>query len=64
MAGNNTIQILRGTNAKIAASTDTLKPGQLLYNIDKGYLTCGGGATDLVNKLPVKAAELIVYNND
>ena len=43
MANNKSIQILRGTNANIVASNETLLPGQPLYNLTKGYLTIGGG---------------------
>ena len=44
MAGNNSIQILRANSQTIANSSETLLDGQLLYNTDKNYLTCGGGA--------------------
>lgn len=44
MANNKSIQILRGTNAAIVNSNETLLPGQLLYNTTKRYLTVGGGA--------------------
>lgn len=65
MAGNTAIQILRGTNAKIAASTDTLAPGQLLYNEDKNFLTCGNIAgTTKVNGKPIAAQEVICYSGD
>lgn len=43
MAGNNSIQFLRGTRNAIASSGETLQPGQPLYNVTDGYLTIGGG---------------------
>ena len=64
MAGNNAIQILRANTQAIANSTETLLPGQLLYNTDKNYLTCGGGADKPVNSLPVVCQELAFYKGD
>lgn len=64
MAGNNAIQILRANSATIANSSETLLDGQLLYNTDKNYLTCGGGANKPVNSLPVVCRELVAYNDD
>lgn len=65
MAGNNAVQILRGTTAKIAVSTDTLAPGQLLYNETKNYLTCGNIAgTTKVNAQPIACKELVGYQGD
>lgn len=59
------IQVKRGTTAKIAASSDTLKDGQLLYNTDKNYLTVGGGALgNKLNKAPISCRELKIYSGD
>ena len=41
---NTTLQILRGTNARITDSNEQLLDGQPLYNKDKNYLGIGGGA--------------------
>lgn len=65
MAGNNAIQILRANSATIANSSETLLDGQLLYNTDKNYLTCGGGETNKpVNSLPIVCQELAYYQGD
>ena len=64
MAGNNAIQILRGNTQTIANSTETLLDGQLLYNTDKNYLTCGGGVDNNVNSLPITCRELVAYQGD
>lgn len=65
MAGNNAIQILRANSATIANSSETLLDGQLLYNTDKNYLTCGGGGNNTpVNSLPIVCAELVSYYGD
>lgn len=64
MAGNNAIQILRGNTQSIANSTETLLDGQLLYNTDKNYLTCGGGGANNVNSLPITCRELVAYQGD
>lgn len=64
MAGKNAIQILRANSATIANSSETLLDGQLLYNTDKNYLTCGGGADKPVNSLPVVCQELAFYQGD
>ena len=69
MANNKSIQILRGTNANIVASDETLLPGQPLYNLTKGYLTIGGGgangdeSTPLTSK-PIVVRELVGYSGD
>ena len=42
MAGNNSIQILRGTRESLVKNrTKMLLPGQLLYNATDNYLTVG-----------------------
>lgn len=56
------IQIKRGTTAKINASTETLKPGQLLLDMTTGQLsTTSGSSTTLKNaewKYPAMDPEL------
>lgn len=65
MAGNNAIQILRANSATIANSSETLLDGQLLYNTDKNYLTCGGGGNNKpVDSLPIVCQELAYYQGD
>ena len=50
MAGNNSIQILRGTREKIAqATTQYLQPGQPLYDSTDNYLFVGGNSNDDIN---------------
>ena len=48
MAGNNSIQMLRGTTSTISASSAELLPGQPLYNIETKEFFVGGGATQLL----------------
>ena len=66
MAGNNSIQILRGTNSAIAGSTETLAPGQLLYNETKNTLSCGNiaGTTVVNQSLPVATMSLVGYQTN
>lgn len=65
MASNKAIQVLRGSSSAIASSTETLLYGQLLYNLDKSYLTVGGGANgNALNESPITCRELIGYAED
>ena len=64
MAGNNSIQFLRGTRNAIAESSEKLLPGQPLYNVDDKYLTIGGNANDQVNSIPIACRELKGYVTD
>lgn len=66
MAGNNAIQILRGTSANIVAanSSTTLLAGQPLYNTDKNYLTIGAADGDALTRKPIAARELVGYLSD
>lgn len=64
MAGNNSIQFLRGTRNAIAESSEKLLPGQPLYNVDDNYLTIGGNANDQVNSIPIACRELKGYVTD
>lgn len=43
MAGNNSIQILRGTSSQISSSNETLLDGQLLYDKTNNRLYIGNG---------------------
>lgn len=42
MAGNNAIQVLRGTITN-ANKNETLLDGQVFYNVAENYITVGGG---------------------
>ena len=68
MANNNSIQVLRGTNANIVSSEEGLLPGQPLYNIDKNYLTIGSGTTGIdkapLTSKPIAVRELVGYVGD
>lgn len=45
---NKSIQFLRGTDANIKKSSETLLDGQPLYNKDKNTLSIGGGAMEML----------------
>lgn len=68
MAGLNAIQILRGTSSKLNSSTQTLLPGQLVYNKDKNYLAIGSdikdGDSSPLNKSPIEVRRLVAYYED
>lgn len=65
MAGNKVLQILRGKNSAISSSTDTLLPGQPLYNVDKKYLIVGDDSnTQIQNAEPITTNRLISYNDN
>lgn len=64
MAGNNSIQILRGTSAAIANSSEKLLDGQMIYNTDKNYLTIGANGNKQVSAEPIVCRKLIAYQND
>lgn len=51
MAGNNSIRLLRGNTAAIAACTATSLAGQPLYDIEAHVLYVGDGITP-INQLP------------
>ena len=56
MAGNNSIQMLRGTTSTISASSAELLPGQPLYNIEtKEFFVGGGGNSVIKNAVGVTA---------
>lgn len=64
MAGSNAIQILRGDASTIANSDEILLPGQLLYNLDKHYLTCGNDENTKTNASPVVVREVMGFDED
>lgn len=64
MAGNNSIQFLRGTRNQIAQNTQQLQDGQPLYNTTDNYLSIGGGGSNDLNKLPIACRELKGYVTD
>jgi len=45
MAGNNSIQLLRGSSTARKASTEKLLSGQPFYETDTNLFYVGGGAT-------------------
>ena len=53
MAGNDSIQFLRGNN--ISGSGQTLLPGQPAYDLSKGYLYVGDGSA-ITSTSPIKAS--------
>ena len=59
MAGNNSLQMLRGTSSAISASTATLLAGQPLYDLTNNLLYVGDGSTTQIkNKTPINAGGL------
>lgn len=65
MAGNNAIQILRGSRDTIINNKGVkLKAGQLLYNKTDNYLTVGATDDDLLTKLPIRCREIFGYKGD
>ena len=64
MAGNNSIQVLRGSRNAISQSSQQLLDGQLLYNTTDNYLTVGGGSSNDVSKLPIVCREIRGYAED
>ena len=56
MAGNNSIQILRGTQSTIDASTQKALAGQPVYAKDTGYLYVGDGKTPIKDLEAIKAS--------
>lgn len=64
MAGNNAIQILRGSRDKIIGSTQTLKPGQLLYNTTDNYLSVGKPSNGDLTSTPIVTREIVGYTHE
>ena len=59
MAGNNSIQILRGTSEQRATHTEQSLAGQPLYETDTNYLYVGDGTTSVSNLSPIQAPQSI-----
>ena len=57
MAGNNSIQFLRGTAAQRAAHSETSLKGQPLYETDTNKLYIGDGETAIKNLKPIGAIQ-------
>ena len=60
----NIIKVKRGTSAALNSSTEKLQAGEVLYNLDKNYLTVGVGDNDSLTKKPVAAREIVGYTGD
>ena len=71
MAGNNSLQMLRGSSSAISASTATLLAGQPLYDMTNNLLYVGDGSTTQIkDKYPIyayglkdKSGSLLIYDN-
>lgn len=65
MAGNDSIQILRGTASNIAASTETLLDGQLLYDKTNNKLFIGNGEQPVNSATQIGGMEgLSIYRSN
>ena len=60
----NTIKVKRGKSAALNTSTEKLQAGEILYNLDKNYLTVGAEDNDALTKKPVAAREIVGYTGD
>lgn len=60
----NTIKVKRGKSAALNSSTEKLQAGEVLYNLDKNYLTVGAEDNDALTKKPVAAREIVGYTGD
>lgn len=60
----NTIKVKRGKSAALNSSTEKLQAGEVLYNLDKNYLTVGANDNDALTKKPVAAREVVGYAGD
>ena len=60
----NTIKVKRGKSAALNSSTEKLQAGEVLYNLDKNYLTVGAKDNDALTKKPVAAREIVGYVGD
>lgn len=60
----NTIKVKRGKSAALNTSTEKLQAGEVLYNLDKNYLTVGAKDNDTLTKKPVAAREIVGYTGD
>ena len=61
MAGNNSIQILRGSAANIANSDESLLDGQLLYNEDTNQLIVGSSSCSSMTKSAIVSSAIAGY---
>ena len=67
MAGNNSIQFLRGTEAQRAGISETSLPGQPIYCTDSNKLYIGNGDTEIRNLKAissVESSESILYEGE
>lgn len=66
MAGNNAIQILRGSRANIINKNQQykLEEGQLLYNKDDNYLTIGKSSNSNLTSPPIVTREIVGYTHE
>lgn len=55
MAGNNSIQFLRGTQSQIASSTEVALVGQPVFATDTNQLYVGDGTTEVRNLNPISS---------
>lgn len=55
MAGNNSIQFLRGTSSQIASSTEIALAGQPVFNLTNRRLYIGDGSTQIKNLTAIRA---------
>ena len=62
MAGNNSIQFLRGTSSQISSSTQVALAGQPVFSTDNNKLYIGDGSTQIRNLIPVNEAEHLPNN--
>ncbi len=60
----NTIKVKRGKSAALNTSTEKLQAGEILYNLDKNYLTVGAEDNDALTKKPIAAREIVGYTGD
>lgn len=66
MAGNNSIQFLRGTSSQRASCTETSLAGQPVYETDTNRLYVGDGETNINDLTAVKASaadEAVITDN-
>lgn len=66
MAGNNAIQILRGSRANIINKNQQykLEEGQLLYNKDDNYLTIGKSSNSNLTSPPIVTREIVGHTHE
>ena len=62
MAGNNSIQLLRGNTSAIAACTAVSLAGQPLYDIEAHVLYVGDGVTPINQLPPISGGSDLTFN--